>query len=135
MGGGRLSLSLSLSLSVLALLVGLAGVGWWGGAAVRADGAAVSVSAVWRDYGSAAGGETVTITGTGFELLNFGTPTDFSFEGYAETYDVLNDGVYRLEVWGAAAGGGGTGYNCNFQNTGLGGYAAGSINLNASDNV
>ncbi|MDR1197151.1 MAG: IPT/TIG domain-containing protein, partial [Candidatus Nomurabacteria bacterium] len=126
-------LSLSLSLGAAVLVVSLA---WLtAGGEIRADGPAVSVSAISPNRGPTAGGETVTITGTGFDLLDAGTPTDFAYQGSPDTYNVPADGIYKLEVWGAAAGGGSTGYGCNFQNTGKGGYSVGTIYLYDDDTV
>jgi uncharacterized protein (TIGR02145 family) len=88
-----------------------------GGGSTRADTPALTVTGVNPSHGAAAGGERITITGTGLDLANAGTPTDFVYKGSPDTYPVPADGFYRLEVWGAASNstyGGKGGYSVGF---------------------
>ncbi|MCL1840111.1 IPT/TIG domain-containing protein, partial [Candidatus Saccharibacteria bacterium] len=83
---------------------------------------AFSVFSVTPNTGPLAGGNLITISGSGFDIPT-PQPIDFSSGG---TYTATYPGKYKLEVWGAQGGGSGT-------NGGRGAYATGIITLNRND--
>lgn len=54
-------------------------------------------------------------------------PVTFSYTGGMQTYTVPASGTYKLEVWGAQGG------NASSMTGGKGGYASGTVTLNAGD--
>lgn len=56
----------------------------------------------------------------------------FYYKGEVEAYTAAEDGLYKLEVWGAQGGGGGDNGLPHSADGGLGGYSAGYIELQAN---
>ena len=89
----------------------------------------IIVTSVNPDEGLTTGGETVTITGSGFfggaDALAM-DPEDYNYTGGVQTFTAPSDGWYFLEAWGAS----GAQYGTTKQ-SGRGGYSAGEIYLTA----
>ena len=58
--------------------------------------------------------------------------TDISYEGEEYIYNVVNTGIYKLEVWGAS---GGNTFGEGSYEGGYGGYSKGEIQLTAGDKL
>jgi hypothetical protein len=125
--GSTLSLSLSriatISLAVAVLLGGV-----WLFNFNSPDSLALSVDNISPTSGSPSGGETVTITGSGFQTLTPDSPMNYDYSGGYET-ETLTAGIYKLEVWGAKGGKSTTVVSSYLG--GNGGYATGDITLTA----
>lgn len=59
----------------------------------------------------------------------------FYYKGEVEPYTAAEDGLYKLEVWGAQGGGGGENKFPYGADGGLGGYSAGYIELQAKQKI
>ncbi len=62
------------------------------------------------------------------ELLALGTTYEFSYTGSVQSFTVPENGIYRLEVWGAQGGG-------NSDNGGKGGYSIGDVALSKNQTL
>lgn len=58
------------------------------------------------------------------KALSVGDYSEFSYNGNVQTYNVVYDGWYQLEVWGSAGA---------YRNAGYGGYSVGFAKLKAGD--
>ena len=57
------------------------------------------------------------------------TFTNFDYTGSAQVYNVKEDGIYKVEVWGAQ------GWSINGWIGGYGGYSVGNLSLKSGDNI
>ena len=67
------------------------------------------------------------------ELINQIANVNFSYTGNYQTYKVYNDGLYKIELWGAAGGKGWYSSESNSAHGGYGAYTSGTIHLDVGD--
>jgi len=83
------------------------------------------ITGVTPNRGTSLGGDRVTITGSGFTDYTQAPGVSFSYTGACQPWTVPQDGIYRLETWGAQGG------NANTNVGGRGGYSVGDVRLTA----
>jgi hypothetical protein len=123
------SLSLSLSrIATISLAIAILLGGVWLFNFNSPDSLALSVDSISPTSGSPDGGETVTISGSGFQVLTPNSPINFGYTNGYQSYTTTTNGIYQLEVWG------GQGANYSIAG-GKGGYSVGSVYLTAGTDL
>jgi hypothetical protein len=98
------------------------------------DDISMAIQSITPSSGSDLGGTEITITGISFGQRPI-KQQDFSYTTCAyQTFTAQSKGKYELSVWGAA-GGASNGYYGVYSGMGKGGYSAGTVNLEAGDNL
>lgn len=70
------------------------------------------------------------------KIESAGVDARYSYKGFTETFDVPYTGTYKIQLWGAGGGIGGTsGYSNMSLKAGKGGYVSGKIVLNKGDKL